>query len=77
MSKLRFLQKVKLHEKALCKSKRARNRNSQRSKMKMLQLTRKEKNHTIIKKSVGYAKKNLIKKLMKTKATANYPYSKK
>ena len=37
----------------------------------------KKKNHTIIKKSVGYAKKNLMKKLMKTKATANYPYSKK
>ena len=45
--------------------------------MKMLLLTRKEKNHTIIKKSVGYAKKNIMKKLMKTKATANYPYSKK
>ena len=43
MSKIRFLQKVKLHEKALCKSKGARNRNSQRSKMKMLLLTRKEK----------------------------------
>ena len=68
---------VKLYEKASCKSKRARNRNSQRSKMKMLLLTRKEKNHTIIKKSIGHAKKNLMKNLMKTKATANYPYSKK
>ena len=67
---------VKLYEKALCKSKRAHNRNSQRLKKKMLLLTRKVKKPYNNQKICWVAKKNLVKHLMKTTATAKYPYSK-
>lgn len=73
MSKIRFLQKVKLHEKALCKSKGARNRNSQRSKMKMLLLTRKEKKPYNNQKVCWVCKEELNEKINENESYCKLP----